>query len=112
MPQTERSMFQIEIVRNNTEGGVSGGKGYNAEKIKEGESVKYGCVSLKAVGAKLSTNTICVDGDEAFHLEISRVDKNDDTTYGAVLYLDGQRVHGKKTFRKRTMYPCFKLGGG
>lgn len=90
MPQTERAMFQIEIVRNNTEGGVSGGqRGFNADKIKEGESVKYGCVSLRPVGAKLAQNYICVDGDEAFHLEVSRVDKSDDTTYGAVLYLDG-----------------------
>jgi len=43
-------MFHIEIVRNNTEGGVNGGRqGMNADKIKGGDDpVKYGCVSLRA----------------------------------------------------------------
>ena len=37
---------------------------------------------------------------------------NDADTYGAVLFLDGQRVHGKKTFRRVTNFPGYKKGGG
>ena len=35
-----------------------------------------------------------------------------ETTYGAILYLDGQRIPGKKTFRKETVFEGYKKGTG
>jgi len=40
------------------------------------------------------------------------VNKQDENVYGAVLYLDGIRVKGKKTFKKRTLFFGFKEGSG
>ena len=33
-------------------------------------------------------------------------------TYGVVLYLNGQRVHGKKTMRRYGWFQGFKKGNG
>ena len=38
--------------------------------------------------------------------------QDDKTVYGAVLYLDGMKVAGKKTFNSRTIFQGFKQGGG
>ncbi len=43
---------------------------------------------------------------------ISNNRKEDRTVYGAVLYLDGKRVPGKKTFTGRTLFQGYKKGGG
>ena len=43
---------------------------------------------------------------------VSAQRKDDRTVYGAVLYLDGQRVPGKKTFTGRTIFQGFKMGQG
>ena len=43
---------------------------------------------------------------------VSTLRKDDKTCYGAVLYLDGKRVNGKKTFTNRTIFQGFKQGGG
>ena len=43
---------------------------------------------------------------------VSTARKDDKTVYGAVLYLDGRRVNGKKTFTSRTIFQGFKQGGG
>jgi hypothetical protein len=39
---------------------------------------------------------------------VSTLRKDDKTCYGAVLYLDGKRVNGKKTFTNRTIFQGFK----
>jgi hypothetical protein len=39
-------------------------------------------------------------------------DKEDKDRYGSELYLDGNRISGKKTFSGRTNYFGFKLGAG
>ena len=44
---------------------------------------------------------ICVERNEVFQIKMENADKTDkNTTYGVVLYLNGQRVHGKKTMRR------------
>ena len=43
---------------------------------------------------------------------VSAFRKDDKTVYGAVLYLDGKRVHGKKTFASRSIFQGFKQGQG
>ena len=45
-------------------------------------------------------------------MKIISTNMNDAETYGAVLFLDGQRIHGKKTFRRVTTFPGYKKGGG
>ena len=57
-------------------------------------------------------NYICVEKNEAFQVKVISTNMNDTDTYGAVLFLDGQRVHGKKTFRRVTNFPGYKKGGG
>ena len=58
---------------------------------------------------------ICVEKNEAFQIKMEcsqyeTLDKN--TTFGVVLYLNGQRVHGKKTMRKFGWFQGFKKGNG
>ena len=67
---------------------------------------KYGCVNLRQ--NKQVNNYICVENGESFYVGISCVNKQDPTTYGAVLYLNGMRVPGKKTFKGRTTFQGFK----
>jgi len=55
---------------------------------------------------------ISVEDGESFMVSIEARNRNDNTTYGAVLYIDGKRVFGKKTFKFRCMFNGFKLGGG
>lgn len=51
--------------------------------------------------------------NEAFQIKMEAVDKSDKTTtYGVVLYLNGQRVHGKKTMRRFGWFQGFKKGNG
>lgn len=59
-----------------------------------------------------SKKYICVEKDEAFHIQVKVENPHDRDTYGAVLWLDGQKVHGKKTFNTKTTFPGFKLGAG
>lgn len=53
-----------------------------------------------------------MEKNEPFQIGINVHNKQDSNTYGAVLYLDGIRVKGKKTFSKRSMFLGFKEGGG
>lgn len=70
------------------------------------------CREYRAVRLADGNQTICVDSNEAFRIGINATDRRDQETYGAVLFLDGQRVHGKKTFHGKTMFYGFKKGGG
>jgi hypothetical protein len=45
-----------------------------------------------------------VEKDQPFQLSVLVEDSGDPTTYGAVLWLDGQRIAGKKTFRTKTFF--------
>ena len=45
-------------------------------------------------------------------VQITNQHREDKTMYGAVLYLNGFRVYGKKTFSGRTLFQGFKLGDG
>lgn len=45
-------------------------------------------------------------------MKIIAMDMKDENTYGAVLFLDGQKIHGKKTFRRVTSFPGYKKGAG
>ena len=74
---------------------------------------RYGNKRIWTKGDKQrEQNYICVEKDEAFQLSIKNVDPHDTNTYGAVLFLDGQRVHGKKTFISKTHFYGFKSGNG
>lgn len=57
-------------------------------------------------------NYICVESNDPFTIGVGCKNGQDTNTYGAVLYLDGVRVKGKKTFCKRTMFLGFKEGDG
>lgn len=75
----------------------------------------YGCVDLIPNNAGKTAQPkhyICVEKDQPFQISISCEGSTDQKTYGAVLWLDGQKVAGKKTFRQKTMFQGFKLGGG
>ena len=72
---------------------------------------KYGSCRLGKEGSR-PQNYICVEKDDAFQIFINTIDQRDKKTYGAVLFLDGQRVHGKKTFSCKTVFHGFKMGGG
>jgi hypothetical protein len=72
----------------------------------------YGAVSLKPPNQQQVKNYICCENGESFMVGITTANKQDSTTYGTVLYLDGKRVPGKKTFRGRCLFQGFKLGGG
>ena len=73
---------------------------------------RYGCTFLRGPTSNESKLYICVEDAEEFQVGVTVDDRSDRTTYGAVLYLDGQKVHGKKTFAGRSMFLGFKLGGG
>jgi hypothetical protein len=51
-----------------------------------------------------SAEYICVENGESFMVSVHCQNKTDVTTYGAVLYLDGKKVPGKKTFQRRTLF--------
>jgi hypothetical protein len=56
---------------------------------------------------------ICVERNEVFQIKMESLDnENKQTTFGVVLYLNGQRVHGKKTMRKFGWFQGFKKGNG
>ena len=67
---------------------------------------------LKGNDMREARNYICVEQQESFQVKVISTNMNDTDTYGAVLFLDGQRVHGKKTFRRVTNFPGYKKGGG
>lgn len=45
-------------------------------------------------------------------VRVMTCDREDKKTYGAVLYLDGQRIFGKKTFTGSSCFPGYKKGDG
>jgi ribosomal protein L32 len=59
---------------------------------------------------------ICVERNDAFQIKMESVDnlneKGHPATFGVVLYLNGQRVHGKKTMRRYGWFQGFKKGNG
>ena len=65
---------------------MTGVPGKTTDKQNEN---KYGCVRLKIPGMAYAQDYVCVDEKDAFHIQIAVVSKQDDSTYGAVLYLDG-----------------------
>ena len=57
-------------------------------------------------------NYVCVDRNEKFKVSCSKIDNFQRETYGAVLYLDGKRVQGMKTFDGISWFHGFKQGNG
>ena len=86
---------------------------HNADQtdlIGSSQESYYNCERLFDPVQKTSSNYICVDDYEVFQVRIMQTDTNYKGTFGAVLYLDGHRIPGKKVFRKVTVFPGFKRG--
>ena len=103
MPNSENDRFYVDIIRKGEFKALTSGK--KVEKT-------YGCLKLKSPFKFEAQHYICVEQDAAFQIRIKTPNRDDEKTYGAVLYLDGQRIHGKKTFRGSTNFLGYKLGGG
>eukprot|EP00347_Sterkiella_histriomuscorum_P023151 403335754 len=108
MPNTEHMYFLIDILNES----APNPKKYGCCQLKTSQQQTVSPNKKNPQAGNPRQNYICVDKDEAFKINVSAIDQNDRNTYGAVLYLDGQRVHGKKTFVSKTMFHGFKLGGG
>jgi hypothetical protein len=55
---------------------------------------------------------ICPEKGDSFQVLIDKADKYDKEVIGVELYLDGERIRGKKTFPSRCRYFGFKEGNG
>ena len=103
MPNTDTNLFQVDIIKKD-----EFSEGFKGKKIDK----TYGGLKLKSPFRHEAEHYICVEKDAAFTVRIKVPDRNDENTYGAVLFLDGQRIAGKKTFRGVSNYLGYKLGGG
>ena len=61
---------------------------------------------------KIHKSYICVDNHETFQVKIIHMNQSESVTFGAVLYLDGHRIPGKKAFKNKTVFEGFKKAGG
>lgn len=55
---------------------------------------------------------ICVDHDEEFTVRLVSTNPSEPDTFGVVLYLDGRRMPGRRTFKKVTLFPGLKKNKG
>ena len=69
----------------------------------------YHCVKLHSRDDDREIkNYICVKDKDSFKLRIVGTDSNDSTIYGVVLYFNGERITGKKTFKRVTSFAGYK----
>ncbi|CDW84961.1 UNKNOWN [Stylonychia lemnae] len=109
MPSTEKGYFIIDVLNQSLSG-----KKYGSCKLQAYRSPSKQQFIEQNGGNSHNQlqHYICVDKDESFKIQVGAIDQSDKHTYGAVLFLDGQRVHGKKTFVSKTTFHGFKLGNG
>ena len=97
MPSTNHRLFKVEIVRKPTEDESESPdkndfqKRGKFNKFKKNEKF-FGCVDLRdesANGGGPKKSYICVDPNEAFEVKICLEKRNNEVTYGAVLFIDG-----------------------
>ena len=105
MPITEKRLFLVDVIRKGEGGAVLNKWGKPEEKV-------YGCMRLKSNFKREAMNYICVDKNSPFSIRIRTDDRDNKEKYGAVLFLDGQRIHGKKTFACSSNFLGYKRGGG
>ena len=58
---------------------------------------------------KTTEKYFCVENNDIFQVKLSAVDQDSANTYGAVLYLDGHRIPGKKIITQEHSFKGFKL---
>jgi hypothetical protein len=104
MPTSVRDQFLVEVIR------VPKDSTRSSKEIKD--YPRYGCATLQLPAQTKTAKYVCVEDGESFMVSIETSNRYDDTTYGAVLYVDGKKVFGKKTFRNRALFQGFKLGRG
>ena len=105
MSTSHKGKFKIEVIRMPRDG-------VDSAKIGSSEESLINCERLFDSVPKIHKNYICVDNHETFQVKLYNANQSDTETYGAVLYLDGHRIPGKKTFTKKTCFPGFKKGSG
>ena len=110
MPSSQKSRFKVEIVRI-PEHQVLPGPNEDGTERTVNENL-YNSERLYDEMTKENKNYICVDSHDTFEVKLIAAEPNDTQTYGAVLYLDGHRIPGKKTFRRVDKFPGFKKGKG
>ena len=105
MPITENRKFIVDIYKREKEGQKDRIYSKHSEKL-------YGSALLKTPFSDKTSTYICVEKNDSFTVKVASEERKDDKTYGAILYLDGQRIHGKKTFKGVSSFLGYKLGEG
>jgi len=90
MPTSKFEQFKIEVHRKPAELDT-------VNYANPFELPTFKTAILQTVKIKAAT-FICVENGESFIISVSKISKDEQTYYGAVLYLDGLRVPGCKIF--------------
>ena len=78
----------------------------------EKDNKMYNSLCLSNDINESGSHYICVEKNDAFKIQVQATGKKWIPTHGAVLYLNGEVVQGKKTFGKQCWFSGFKKGNG
>ena len=111
MTLSRKGKFKLEVVRKPKPRDLHSSLP-ERDKIGPTEESIYNCVKLWDPELKRQASYICVDNAEKFFVRLISMDQGEQETHGVVLYLDGRRITGRKTFKRVSVFPGLKKNKG